>query len=187
MRLGVQIHKSADVSSAATIGKNTLVWNQAQIREGAIIGSDCIIGKDAYIDQDVKIGNRCKIQNGVSLYKGVEIDDDVFLGPHMTFTNDLVPRAFNQDWTITPTKVKKGASIGANATIVCGVTLGEYAMVGAGAVVVKDVEPHALVVGNPGKRIGWVCRCGCKLSSDLSCSSCGSVYEWHGKIREVKK
>lgn len=176
MRPGVRIHMSAEVSPQATIGENTLVWNQVQIREGATIGSDCIIGKDVYIDRGVRIGNRCKIQNGVSVFNGVEIEDDVFLGPHMTFTNDLVPRAFNQNWEITPTRVKKGASIGANATIVCGITIGEYAMVGAGAVVTKDVEPYALMAGNPARRIGWVCRCGHRLAADLTCPACKTDY-----------
>lgn len=181
MKQRVQIHESAEVSPKAMIGEGTRIWNQVQIREGAVIGCDCIIGKDVYIDRGVRVGNRCKIQNGVSVFRGVEIEDDVFLGPHMTFTNDLVPRAFNSDWEVMPTLVKKGASIGANATIVCGVTIGEYAMVGAGAVVTRDVEPYALVVGNPARRIGWVCRCGNRLSSSLTCPKCGSKYEQQGK------
>lgn len=174
MNRDIQIHHSAEVSPHAVIGERTLIWNQVQIREGASIGSDCNIGKDVYIDRGVRIGDRCKIQNGVSIFIGVEIEDDVFLGPHMTFTNDLVPRAFNRNWEITPTRVKRGASIGANATILCGITIGEYAMVGAGAVVTKDVAPHSLVVGNPAKPIGWVCRCGNRLSADFTCSKCNS-------------
>ncbi|GAX91982.1 acyltransferase [Effusibacillus lacus] len=172
MKPGIRIHESAEVAPTASVGENTAVWNQVQIREGAVIGGECSIGKDVYIDQGVRIGDRCKIQNGVSIYNGVIIEDDVFLGPHMTFTNDLVPRAFNTNWKITPTRVKKGASIGANATIVCGVTIGEYAMVGAGAVVTKDVAPFALVVGNPAKQIGWVCECGVRIEPGTTCSEC---------------
>ncbi|MEJ8545135.1 acyltransferase [Brevibacillus borstelensis] len=186
MNTGVRIHKSAEVSAEAVIGDNTVIWNQAQIREGARIGRGCVIGKDVYIDRGVTVGDCCKIQNGVSIYHGVEIEENVFLGPHMTFTNDLVPRAGNHHWTIVPTRVRRGASIGANATIVCGVTIGEFAMVGAGTVVVKDVEPYALVVGNPGRRIGWVCRCGERLTDALVCTVCNTSYEWHGKIREVR-
>lgn len=115
--------------------------------------------EDVYIDVGVEIGNNVKIQNGVSVYRGVKVEDDVFLGPHMTFTNDLYPRAFNEDWELVPTLVKKGASIGAHATIVCSVTIGEYAMVGAGAVVTKDVPPFGLVFGNPARLKGFVCYC----------------------------
>ena len=147
------VHESAEVSDKAKIGKNTKIWNQAQIRENAVIGENCIISKNVYIDESVKIGNNCKIQNNVNVYHGVTIEDDVFCGPSMTFTNDLFPRAFNNDWKVTETRVKKGASIGANATIVCGVTIGEYAMVGAGSVVTKDVEAHTLVAGNPARVI----------------------------------
>lgn len=147
------VHKTAEVSDKAKIGKNTKIWNQAQVRENAEIGENCIISKNVYIDEHVKIGNNCKIQNNVNVYHGVTIEDDVFCGPSMTFTNDLFPRAFNNDWKITETLVKKGASIGANSTIVCGVTIGEYAMVGAGSVVTKDVEPYTLVAGNPAKVI----------------------------------
>lgn len=187
MSRGAKFHESAEVSPEAAIGKNTLVWNQVQIREGATIGSECIIGKDVYIDRGVRIGDRCKIQNGVSIFNGVEIEDDVFLGPHMTFTNDLVPRAFNQNWQISPTRVKRGASVGANATIVCGLTIGEYAMIGAGAVVTKDVAPYALVVGNPAQRIGWVCQCGHRLSSDLACTVCRAQYRWVDGIKPVER
>lgn len=147
------VHDTAEVSDKAKIGKNTKIWNQAQVRENAEIGENCIISKNVYIDEHVKIGNNCKIQNNVNVYHGVTIEDDVFCGPSMTFTNDLFPRAFNNDWKITETLVKKGASIGANSTIVCGVTIGEYAMVGAGSVVTKDVEPYTLVAGNPAKVI----------------------------------
>ena len=160
MDKSIFIHESANVSSEAQIGKGTKVWINAQIRERSEIGKNCIISKDTYIDFDVKIGNNCKIQNGVSIYHGVTIEDDVFVGPNATFTNDKVPRAFNSEWKITPTLIKKGASIGANATIVCGVTLGEYSMVAAGSVVTKDVEPFSLVMGNPAKHYAYIDRMG---------------------------
>ncbi|MCA9751429.1 MAG: N-acetyltransferase [Gemmatimonadetes bacterium] len=157
---GPIIHPTADVDSRAVIGPRTRVWNNVQIREKAIIGSDCIVGKSVYIDHTVRVGDRVKIQNGVSIYHGVTVEDDVFLGPHMTFTNDLYPRAFDPEWHVVPTLVRRGASVGANVTIVCGVTLGEYCMIGAGAVVTRDVPPHALVIGNPGAIVGFVSRLG---------------------------
>jgi acetyltransferase-like isoleucine patch superfamily enzyme len=150
------IHETADVSPEAKIGPGTKIWNNVQIREKAVIGAQCIVGKSVYIDHTVIIGDRVKIQNGVSIYHGVTIEDDVFLGPHMTFTNDLYPRAFDPDWHVVKTMVKKGASIGANVTIVCGVELGAYCMIGAGAVVTKNVPPHALILGNPGRVAGFV-------------------------------
>ncbi len=153
---GAFIHATADVSPEASIGAGTKIWNNVQIREKATIGRDCIVGKSVYIDHTVVIGDRVKIQNGVSIYHGVTIEDDVFLGPHVTFTNDLFPRAFDPDWHVVPTRVRKGASIGANVTIVCGTELGSYCMIGAGAVVTKDVPPHALVLGNPGRIAGFV-------------------------------
>ena len=166
------IHETADVSNDAEIGDGTKIWNQAQVRENAVIGEDCIISKNVYIDEHVIIGNRVKVQNNVNVYHGVTVEDDVFLGPSMTFTNDFYPRAFNDDWNITETKVKRGASIGANSTIVCGNTIGEYAMVGAGSVVTKDVPPFTLVVGNPAKPIGHVCKCGRKSEAKV-CQFCG--------------
>ncbi len=156
----IYINKSANVSKDAKIGKGSKIWINSQIREGAEIGENTIISKDTYIDFDVKIGNNCKIQNGVSVYHGVTIEDDVFVGPNATFTNDKVPRAFNSQWSITPTLIKKGSSIGANATIVCGVTLGEYSMVAAGSVVTKDVKPYSLVMGNPAKHYAYIDKMG---------------------------
>jgi len=171
--MSVFIHATADVSDQAEIGDNTKIWNHAQVREKAKIGANCVVSKNAYIDTRVIIGNNVKIQNNVNVYNGVSIEDDVFLGPSMTFTNDRNPRAVNPDWKITETFVRKGAAIGANATIVCGVTIGEYAMVGAGAVVTKDVPPHVLVVGNPAKPIGYVCRCGAKTDDAVDfCNTC---------------
>lgn len=171
--MSVTIHATAEVSDRAVVGEGTKIWNHAQVREGAKVGVGCILGKNVYIDAGVTVGSGVKIQNNVSVYAGVTVEDDVFLGPSMTFTNDLYPRAFDPDWQITPTHVKKGASIGAGAVIVCGVTIGEYAMVGAGAVVTKNVPPYALVVGNPARVIGRVCRCGRRLDGDGECAACG--------------
>lgn len=175
--MNIFIHPTAEVSEQAVIGDGTKIWNLAQVREACIIGENCIISKNVYIDTQVKIGNRVKIQNNVNVYHGVEVEDDVFLGPSMTFTNDFYPRAFNADWEITHTLVKKGASIGANVTVVCGNTIGEYAMIGSGSVVTKDVPAYALVVGNPAKQIGWVCKCGHKLDEKHMCPKCKLTYE----------
>lgn len=170
------VHETAEVSTASQIGKGTKIWNQAQVRENSRIGEDCIISKNVYVDEHVIIGKRVKVQNNVNIYHGVTVEDDVFLGPSMTFTNDMFPRAFNDDWEISDTLVKKGASIGAHATIVCGNTIGEYAMIGSGSVVTKDVPAHALVVGNPAHQIGWVCQCGFKLDQKGNCCKCGKHY-----------
>lgn len=172
------IHPTAEVSEGASIGEGTKIWNQAQVREGASIGEGCIISKNVYIDENVQIGSHVKIQNNVNVYHGVTVEDDVFLGPSMTFTNDMYPRAFNADWKVTETRVRKGSSIGANATIRCGIEIGEYAMVGAGSTVTKDVPAHALVAGNPARQIGWVCKCGAKLDSDGKCPECGQEYHF---------
>ena len=152
----VIIHPTASVDSRAEIGAGSRVWINVQIRENAKIGAGCIVSKDVYIDHAVTIGDRCKVQNSVSVYNGVTIGDDVFVGPNACFTNDKVPRANNVDWSVTPTFVKSGASIGANATIVCGITIGEFAMVAAGSVVTKDVAPYSLVMGNPARHVGFV-------------------------------
>ena len=150
------IHKSSYIEEGVQTGNGSKIWINSQIRVNSIIGSNCIISKDTFIDENVKIGDRCKIQNGVSVYQGVSIEDDVFVGPNVCFTNDKVPRAFNQEWKITKTLVKKGSSIGANATIICGVVIGEYSMIAAGSVVTKDVDPYTLVVGNPARPIAKI-------------------------------
>lgn len=165
-------HETAHVDPAAKIGDGTKIWINVQVREAAEIGRDCIISKDAYIDHGVKIGDRVKIQNGVSVYNGVTIEDEVFVGPNAVFTNDYYPRAQNPDWSVTPTQIRRGASLGANCTVVCGHTVGEYAMVGAGSVVTKDVPAYALYVGNPGRVVGRVCRCGARADGG-TCSTCG--------------
>jgi UDP-2-acetamido-3-amino-2,3-dideoxy-glucuronate N-acetyltransferase len=159
----VFIHPTTNIHPSAIIGDGSKIWINVQIRENAQIGQNCIISKDVYIDLGVKIGNHCKIQNSVSVYSGVTIADMVFVGPYVSFTNDKIPRAFNATWQITPTEVKLGASIGANATIVCGVVIGEYAMVAAGAVVTKDVAPFTLVAGNPARPVATIDEAGNKV------------------------
>lgn len=164
MQENVYIHPTANVSDKAHIGAGTKVWINVQIRENAQIGEGCILSKDVYVDHAVRIGDRCKVQNSVSVYNGVTIGDDVFVGPNVAFTNDRVPRAFNPEWRITETQVENGASIGANATIVCGITIGEYAMVAAGSVVTKDVAPYTLVMGNPARPVGKIDKMGNRVS-----------------------
>lgn len=170
-------HKSADIDDGAKIGDGTTIWNFCHIRSSATIGNNCNIGQNAFIDADVVIGNRCKIQNNVSIYMGVTLEDDVFCGPSMVFTNVFNPRAHIKkiDQRLE-TKVKRGATLGANCTVVCGVTIGEYAFIGAGAVVTRNVPPHALVFGNPSRLRGWVCACGEKLNKDLVCPVCSKKY-----------
>jgi len=171
------IHPTANIASNTKIGACTKIWINVQIRENVTIGNDCIISKDVYIDHGVHIGNRCKIQNSVSVYNGVTIFDDVFVGPNVSFTNDRVPRAFNTNWKITPTVVNNGVSLGANSTIVCGVSLGEYAMIAAGSVVTRDVPGHALVMGNPAQVVAYVCECGNKLDAHGHCALCEKSFK----------
>lgn len=150
------VHPSAIVEDGARIGDNTRVWHHAHVRAGAVVGRGCVLGKGTFVDAGAVIGDRCKIQNGVSIYTGVTLEDEVFVGPNATFTNDRFPRAATDHWEIVATTVFRGASIGANATIVCGNAIGAFAMVAAGAVVTRNVEDHELVAGNPARRIGWV-------------------------------
>lgn len=170
----VFIHPTADVSPQATIGEGAKVWQHCQVREGASIGRQTILSKGVYIDAGVRIGNNVKIQNGVSIYHGVTLEDGVFCGPHCVFTNDKQPRAINpdgtlkspRDWVVSQTLVRTGAAIGAHATIVCGVTIGCWAMIGAGAVVTHDVPDHGLAYGNPARLRGFVCYCGARLRAE---------------------
>lgn len=173
-----QVHETAIVEPGSQIGDGTHVWHHAHVRSGATIGHDCNLGKNVYIDGGVIIGDRVKIQNNVSVYLGITIEDDVFVGPSAVFTNDLYPRAGSDHWEVGTTVVRRGASIGANATIVCGTEIGEWSLVGAGCVVTESVGAHEMVAGNPACRIGWVCRCGRRVSrsqsepSDLRCTVC---------------
>lgn len=171
------------------IGDGAKIWHFVHIRKNAIIGKNCNIGKSVYIDAGVKIGDNVKIQNFTSLYMGVEIDDDVFIGPSVVFTNDLYPRAFIwEEEKVVRTNVKKGSSIGANATIICGVTVGEYAMVGAGSVVTKNVPPFSLVFGNPARLRGYVCYCGKKLSEIIESKEGMVIYKCEcGKTVKIMK
>src|SRR5512145_476613 len=162
--MSVRIHPTAEVSPKAEIGEGSSIWHQAQVRENTHIGKNCIIGKGVYIDTGVTLGDNVKIQNYVSVYHGVTIEDGVFVGPHVCFTNDMFPRAVNadmslkaaDDWVLSETLIKAGAAIGANSTIVCGITIGRWAMIGSGSVVTKDVPDYALMVGNPARLIGYV-------------------------------
>jgi acetyltransferase-like isoleucine patch superfamily enzyme len=167
-RPDVFIDASADVHPEAEIGAGTKIWNWTKIRDRVRIGSGCIIGQCIYIDADVVIGDRCKIQNGVSVYHGVSIGNGVFVGPNATFTNDQFPRAESVDWEVVPTIVEDGASIGANATIRCGVRIGAFAMIAAGAVVTRDVPPFGLVMGQPAALVDYVDRSGRPLHHAMS-------------------
>lgn len=171
------VHPTAVVDAGVEIGAHTKIWHFCHVLGNSKVGERCAIGQNVMIGPDVSIGSGCKIQNNVSVYKGVTLEDDVFCGPSMVFTNVLTPRAFvERKDEFAPTLVKRGVTIGANATIICGNTIGEYAMIGAGAVVTKDVAPYALVVGNPARRIGWVSKTGERLGADLVCPRTGERY-----------
>ncbi|PKM50824.1 MAG: N-acetyltransferase [Firmicutes bacterium HGW-Firmicutes-7] len=184
------VHQSSYIDEDVEIGCCTKIWHFSHIQKGAIIGHNCVIGQNVNISNNVYIGNHVKIQNNVSVYEGVELEDYVFCGPSMVFTNDLTPRSKypkkgNKGYI--KTLVKEGASIGANATIVCGHTIGRHALIAAGAVVVADVPDYALMVGVPAKRKGWVCVCGEQLKDGLSCNTCNRSYtENSGCLSEVK-
>jgi UDP-2-acetamido-3-amino-2,3-dideoxy-glucuronate N-acetyltransferase len=158
------IHPTAIIDQGAVIGKGTKVWHFCHLMPKSKIGDNCILGQNVFVDNDVVLGNRVKVQNNVSVYKGVILEDDVFLGPSMVFTNVINPRSFiERKEEFRKTIVRKGATIGANSTILCGIEIGSYAMIGAGAMVVKNVSPYALVVGNPAQQIGWVSVAGITL------------------------
>jgi len=172
------VHESAYIDEGCEIGKGTKIWHFSHILSGSGIGENCNIGQNVVIGPDVIIGNQCKIQNNVSIYKGVTLEDGVFCGPSMVFTNIYNPRAeIRKMDQVRPTLVKKGATIGANSTIICGLTLGRYCFIGAGTVVNKNVLDHTLIVGNPARQIGWACECGERLSDNLECLACGKTYE----------
>ena len=173
------IHPTAIVDDGARIGAGTRIWHWTHVCASARIGNDCSLGQNVFVGPNTRIGNNVRIQNNVSIYEGVELDDDVFCGPSMVFTNVINPRSHvPRKHTFRPTRVQRGASIGANATLVCGVTIGAYAMIGAGAVVSRDVPPHALVSGVPARRRGWICWCGEKLAGTgvVTCTHCARRY-----------
>jgi len=170
-------HESAYIDEGCEIGRGTKIWHFCHVMSGSTIGENCNIGQNVVIGPDATIGNQCKIQNNVSVFKGVTLEDGVFCGPSMVFTNVYNPRAeLRKMDQVRSTLVKKGVTIGANATIICGTTLGRYSFIGAGTVITKDVPDHALIVGNPGCRIGWVCSCGESLADDLTCTVCGKKH-----------
>jgi UDP-2-acetamido-3-amino-2,3-dideoxy-glucuronate N-acetyltransferase len=171
------VQPTAAVDDRVKIGKGTKIWHFSHILSGSQIGENCNIGQNVVIGPEVTLGQGCKIQNNVSIYKGVTLEDGVFCGPSMVFTNVYNPRAEIRKMSeIRPTLVKRGATIGANSTIICGVTLGRYCFIGAGAVVTKNVPDHALVLGNPAKQVGWACRCGERLTDELECLICGKKF-----------
>jgi UDP-2-acetamido-3-amino-2,3-dideoxy-glucuronate N-acetyltransferase len=194
----VRIHSTAEVSADAQIGEGTSIWHQAQVRERVVIGKGCIIGKGVYVDYAVQVGDYVKVQNYVSIYHGVTLGDGAFVGPHVCFTNDLRPRAINpdgtpkasDDWVLSRTLVKRGAALGANATIRCGVTIGQWAMVGAGSVVTRDVPDYGLVWGNPARLRGFVAPSGERLQEQgrrgdivvAGCPGCDDRFEIPAEI-----
>lgn len=183
------VHESSYVDEGARIGEGTKIWHFCHIQKGAVIGKNCSMGQNVNVSNNVIIGNGCKLQNNVSVYEGVELEDYVFCGPSCVFTNDLTPRAKYPKGAAgyKKTLVKTGASIGANATIVCGHTIGKWAMIASGAVVTKDVKDHALVAGIPAKQIGWVCECGTVMRNGQYCADCGRQYtEGNNGLTEVK-
>jgi UDP-2-acetamido-3-amino-2,3-dideoxy-glucuronate N-acetyltransferase len=183
----VFIHESAYVDDGAKIGAGTRVWHFCHVLGGATIGERCSLGQNVVVMNGVVIGNNVKIQNNVSVYEGVTLEDDVFCGPSMVFTNVFNPRShIPRKNEYQQTLVRRGSTVGANATIVCGTTLGEYSFIGAGSVVTKDVSAYGLVVGVPGRRIGWMCKCGIRLpdSGEGTCKACGEKYRSHGNSIE---
>jgi acetyltransferase-like isoleucine patch superfamily enzyme len=199
--MSVRVHPTAEVSPKAEIGEGSSIWHQAQVRENAQIGKNCIIGKGVYIDTGVTLGDNVKIQNYVSVYHGVTIEDGVFVGPHVCFTNDLKPRAVNpdgslkaaDDWILSETLIRRGAALGANSTIRCGVTVGAWAMIGSGSVVTRDIPDHGLAYGNPARLHGYVCACGEKLIEEPAngetimgrCPNCGETTHLTTDVKEL--
>lgn len=184
------VHESSYIDEDVTIGAGTKIWHFCHVQRGARIGERCSFGQNVNVSNNVKIGNGVKVQNNVSLYEGVELEDDVFCGPSCVFTNDLTPRAKYPKGSAgyKKTLVKRGASIGANATVVCGHTVGSWALIGAGAVVACDVPDHALMLGVPARRAGWVCECGRILDGTLCCPDCGREYAVTGQgLAEIQK
>ena len=180
-----RIHRTAEVSPTASVGDRTQVWNEAQIRDGARVGSESILGKGVYVDVDVTIGDRVKLENRVSVFRGARISDGVFIGPHSCLLNDKRPRAINpdgslkglEDWIASGVTVGEGAAIGGGCTLLPGITIGRFAMVGAGSVVTRDVPDYGLVLGNPARLVGHVCECGGRLDAAGTCPACGRTHQ----------
>jgi len=185
--MSTYIHESAIVDEGAKIGKGSKIWHFTHVMGTSEMGKNCVLGQNVFVGNKVKIGNNVKVQNNVSLYEGVICEDDVFLGPSMVFTNVINPRSsVNRKEEFKKTWVKKGVSIGANATIVCGITLGEYCFIGAGAVVTQNVKPFALMVGVPARQKGWVSRAGVILTDTLVCPETGEEYEIVNELLKFK-
>lgn len=185
MRERFYVHPTSVIDDDVEIGKGTKVWHFTHIQSGAKIGKECMLGQNVNISNHVKIGNGVKIQNNVSVYEGVELEDYVFCGPSCVFTNDRVPRArYSKNHDYKKTLIKHDATIGANATIVCGHTIGEFALIAAGAVVTKNVKPHALVAGAPAKQIGWVCECGETVLNHTVCTNCKKKCDFEGNSED---
>lgn len=177
------VHESSYVEEGSFIGSGTKIWHFSHVMNGASIGSDCILGQNVYVGSRAIVGNHCKIQNNVSIYDSVILEDNVFCGPSSVFTNVINPRSFiERKDEYKQTLVMYGASIGANATIICGVTLGRFCFVGAGSIVSRDIPNHALVYGSPAKIRSWVCECGQKIDSKLVCQECGKKYMRRGNL-----
>ncbi|MFN2399753.1 MAG: DapH/DapD/GlmU-related protein [Gemmatimonadaceae bacterium] len=192
---GYSVHESSYVDEGAVVGKGTRIWHFCHVNSGAVIGEACSLGQNVVVMPGVRLGRNVKVQNNVSIYEGVECEDDVFLGPSMVFTNVINPRSHvSRKHEYLPTLVRRGASIGANATVVCGNELGEYSFVAAGAVVTNPVPAYALVAGVPARRIGWMCQCGLRLALDATpasatsevCAGCGKQYEYAGAHLELR-
>ena len=181
----IRVHHTAEVAPNAVVGDGTSVWNHAQIREGARIGRECVLAHGVYIDTDVQIGDYVKLQNNVSAFLGARIEDRAFVGPHTCLLNDRRPRSTTvsgalkreEDWEVSGVVIEEGASVGGGCTLLIGVRVGRHALVGAGAVVTRDVPAHGLVVGNPARLVGHVCECGARLDGDGTCTGCGRPHE----------
>lgn len=188
-----RIHPTADLEEGVTVGPRSSVWHQAVVRTGATLGSDCVIGRTAFIDEGVVLGDRVKVQNGALVYHGATVEDGVFIGPGAIITNDRRPRSITPDgqlaraadWTVTPTVLRHGSSLGAGAVVVAGNDLGRFSMVGSGSVVTRPVPDHALVAGNPARPLGWVCACGERLAehgdATYRCGACSRTYARDGE------